>query len=334
MSEFSKFGKKKLALAMACVSALGGKTSAMNNHPVDINRTGVKGSQPLGAVGGVAFGNIRNSSNNNKVIDWIKNNKALTATILTLVFGAGGAGLFFGLRSNKQEETRKQYFEIYKKILNSYLSNNSLDGVIEKNEGNLFQGNILFVLGGMQIFGDFKNNEAVFSAGKEGEYELKVKFNISEDKKTLHLEIDEKTVANNKITKYKLDLKIPEISENEDIKFDDNAVRCKILCNFGVDFFGFELKNENVAVEVSEGLKLKDELWQLISSVAQGVEKNWAKVFGEPTLSDGKKAKKIRSFVEISEDFKTCVMQDVFYEDEECKNAIVSNKWEFDIKLK
>ena len=44
--------KKKFAALAACASILGSETSAMNNHPVDINRTWVKDSQPLGAVGG------------------------------------------------------------------------------------------------------------------------------------------------------------------------------------------------------------------------------------------------------------------------------------------
>lgn len=52
MSEFSKFGKKKLALALACASVLGGKTSAVNNNT---NKTGVKNSQTIGAVGGGGF---------------------------------------------------------------------------------------------------------------------------------------------------------------------------------------------------------------------------------------------------------------------------------------
>ena len=234
------------------------------------------------------------------------------------------------MRSNKQEETRKQYFEIYKKILNSYLSNdNSLDGVIEKNEGDLSQDNILFVLEGMQIFGDFKNNEAVFTAGSNNEYELKVKFNISEDKKTLHLEIDEKKIANDQIEKHKLDSKIPEISEDKVIKFDDNAVRCKVLQQPGLDF---ELKDKKTFFILSN-FEPKKELMSCISSILCDARKNWVEC-GGCILPDGKNAKKLRRFVEISEDFKTCVFQDVFYEDEACTNVIDSNKWKFDIAVK
>jgi len=299
MSEFSKFGKKKLAFALACASVLGGKTSAMNNK-INANKTGVKNSQTIGAVGGAAVGSInRNNSNNNKFIDWVKNNKALTATIVTLVLGAGAAGLFLGLRSgnkkdNKQDEIRKQYFDIYKKILNFYLSNNeSLDGIIEKNEGDLHRDNLLFVLEGMQVFSDFKNNETVFPLIEN--IKFKVKFNISEDKKTLHFEIEEKNVENQNVKNYVLDLKIPE---NEVIKSDDNAVRCQILFWCG------------------------------------GMTKNWTDERVGGGVVNNKQAKKVRTFVSVSEDFKTCVMQDTFYEDGECKNAIGSNEWEFDIKLK
>ena len=335
MSEFSKFGKKKLAFALACASVLGGKTSAMNNK-INANKTGVKNSQTLGAVGGAAFGSInRNNSNNNKVIDWVKNNKALTATIVTLVLGAGAAGLFLGLRSgnkkdNKQDEIRKQYFDIYKKILNFYLSNNeSLDGIIEKNEGDLHRNNLLLVLEGMQVFSDFKNNETVFPLIED--IKLKVKFNISEDKKILHLEIEEKNVENQNVKNYVLDLKIPE---NEVIKSDDNAVRCQILfwCK---DFFDFKLKNSKVILSPESP---RDEVNCLITNIRDiavgGMTKNWTGERVGGGVVNNKQAKKVRTFVSVSEDFKTCVMQDTFYEDGECKNAIGSNEWEFDIKLK
>ena len=42
----------------------------------------------------------------------------------------------------------------------------------------------------------------------------------------------------------------------------------------------------------------------------------------------------MRTFIEVSEDFKSCVMKDEFYDYEECKNTIGSNKWEFDIAVK
>jgi len=57
MSEFSKFGKKKLAFALACASVLGGRTSAMNNK-INISKTGIKNSQTFGAVGGILLTKI------------------------------------------------------------------------------------------------------------------------------------------------------------------------------------------------------------------------------------------------------------------------------------
>ena len=59
--------------------------------------------------------------------------------------------------------------------------------------------------------------------------------------------------------------------------------------------------------------------------------KNWANECNVDRVVNSKQAKKTRAFVSVSEDFKTCVCEDVFYEDGKCKNAIGSNRWEFDI---
>lgn len=235
-----------------------------------------------------------------------------------------------GLRSgnkkdNKQDEIRKQYFDIYKKILNFYLSNSkSLDGIVAKNEGEMHENNILLVLEGMQVFSDFKNNETVFPLMVD--IKLKVKFNISEDKKTLHLEIEENNLENKQKKNYKLDLKIPE---NEVIKSDDNAVRCQILfwCK---EFLDFKLKNSKIfdpkiSISRKSGFNaISSSETSAIGEFATDMTKNWTETAG----------KKVRSVVEVSEDFKTCVFQDIYYEDEGHKNKIGIDKWEFDIKLK
>ena len=58
----NKFGREKIALALACASIFGGKTQAMNNRNNNINRTGVESPQTLGAV--------RGATNQTKKINW------------------------------------------------------------------------------------------------------------------------------------------------------------------------------------------------------------------------------------------------------------------------
>ena len=72
MSKFDGFVKKKLAFALAVASVLGGKTSAVSNrnNNVNINNTGVKSSQTLGAVGGAA-----NKNSSNKFVNWVAEHK-------------------------------------------------------------------------------------------------------------------------------------------------------------------------------------------------------------------------------------------------------------------
>ena len=106
MSRFSKFGKKKLAFALACASVLGGRTSAMNNK-ININKTGVKSSQTLGAVRDATvnkdFSNDKAKGFGNRD----KNNKpvviATTAAAATLVaVSVIGFTIFGSKKDNRQ----------------------------------------------------------------------------------------------------------------------------------------------------------------------------------------------------------------------------------------
>ncbi|MBO6126488.1 MAG: hypothetical protein J6P21_00595 [Clostridia bacterium] len=95
----SKFRKSKSKLAVALLGTLFchvNGASAMNSR-VNINKTGVKSSQTLGAVGRATSGNISiNNSNNNKNVGWVKNHKwqlgiggLSVATVVTLAIVGG-----------------------------------------------------------------------------------------------------------------------------------------------------------------------------------------------------------------------------------------------------
>lgn len=347
----NKFGRKKIAFALACASLFGGKIQAMNsrNNNININRTGVGSPQTLGEVGGAA------NSNSNTIVDWIKNHKITTAAITTGIFGLVGLGLFLGLRSGDKKddgkkhddkkddeqtvEARKQYFEIYKKILNVYListeeeEKNKLNEIIKKDENGTSVKDIFALLAMILVFGDFKNNNADVTLSNN---KFNVQFNISEDKKILQLcakkeQVETKETQDRKI----IDLKIPEIPQDKAIKFDDNAVRCAILFDLGLKIFNFELKNKELIRDANGDPRPQD--WIKYICDTNGMTKDWVheiKFDSTELLTNDKKAAMYRGFVEVSEDFKTCVLKNIFYADKECKNEVGISKWEFDIAVK
>ena len=192
--------------------------------------------------------------------------------------------MFLGLRSgdkkdNKQDEIRKQYFEIYKKILNAYLNDKEkFSGIIEKNESEFVEDKIVVLLAGILVSGDFKNNEVDFFLDG-GKGEVKAKFSISEDKKILHLEFKVNKAEDKKGgDNHKLDLKIPEIPKDKIIKFDDNAVRCEILNDFMSDSeFDFKLKNSELVFDLKNNFDAPQEVKNMIDNIAKDVTRNWGK---------------------------------------------------------
>lgn len=115
-----KLGKDKMALVLACMSILGGKTSAMNKS---------ESPKTVAAVGGAAFGNQVNPGFNTKKVSINQNSQRFGTKEKLIAAGSILASLGIGVVGDRVVSNIFSDYSKGKKIAIKYFQGNEVDSI-------------------------------------------------------------------------------------------------------------------------------------------------------------------------------------------------------------